>query len=130
LNLRFWIGERVAKRRYLAGNLVVVQFAVQSERCQTARKGNRCFYCLQALDSSNDVIEHVVSRPEGDSTYRNVVAACRDCNNRKGEMSAEDFIRSLYRGGYFYAQEFESRLARLQLLKNGELKPDLIATKK
>jgi hypothetical protein len=45
-------------------------------------------------------------------------------------MSAEDFIRSLYRGGYFDAQEFESRLARLLLLKNGELKPDLIVTKR
>jgi hypothetical protein len=94
------------------------------------REGNKCFYCLRVLDSSNYVIEHVVSRPEGDNTYRNVVAACRDCNNRKGDMSAEDFIRSLYRGGYFDAQEFESRLARLLLLKNGELKPDLIVTKR
>ncbi len=94
------------------------------------REGDKCFYCLRALDSSNYVIEHVVSRPEGDNTYRNVVAACRDCNNRKGDMSAEDFIRSLYRGGYFDAQEFESRLVRLQLLKDGELKPKLVVTEK
>lgn len=94
------------------------------------RESNKCFYCLRELDSSNYVIEHVVSRPEGDNTYRNVVAACRDCNNRKGDMPAEDFIRSLYRGGYFDAKEFESRLARLKRLKDGELKPSLVITKK
>lgn len=93
------------------------------------REDSKCFYCLRALDSSNYVIEHVISRPEGDDTYRNLVAACRDCNNRKGDASAEDFIRGLYRKGYLSAQEMENRLTRLQLLKDGELKPNLDAKK-
>lgn len=93
------------------------------------REDSKCFYCHRALNSSNYVIEHVISRPDGDSTYRNVVAACRDCNNRKGDTSAEDFIRSLYRKGYLKAQEMEGRLSQLQLLKGGELKPKLVDTK-
>jgi 5-methylcytosine-specific restriction endonuclease McrA len=88
------------------------------------REGRKCFYCLRALDSSNYVIEHVVSRPEGDNSYRNVVAACRDCNNRKGDTPAEDFIRGLYRKGHLQAKEMEVSLSRLQLLLDGELRPN------
>jgi hypothetical protein len=40
-------------------------------------------------------------------------------------MSAEDFIRGLYRKGYLGAQDMVERLSRLQLLKEGELKPNL-----
>jgi hypothetical protein len=47
------------------------------------REGNRCFYTLQQLDEKNFVIEHVVSRPNGNNGYRNVVAASREVNNRK-----------------------------------------------
>lgn len=47
------------------------------------REGGKCFYCLRALDSSNYVIEHVASRPAGDNSYRNVVAACLGCNNKR-----------------------------------------------
>jgi len=93
------------------------------------REEGKCFYCLRALDSSNHVIEHVISRPKGDNTYRNVVAACRDCNNRKGDIPAEDFIRGLYRKGYLQAGEMEDRLSRLQLLRDGQLRPNLGLTK-
>ncbi len=47
------------------------------------RENSRCFYCFLKLDQNNYVMEHVVSRPEGDSGYRNIVAACRTCNNKK-----------------------------------------------
>lgn len=57
-------------------------FTVQANRLLILqREGHKCFYCLRALNSSNHVIEHVMSRPEGSNTYRNVVAACRNCNN-------------------------------------------------
>lgn len=89
------------------------------------RENNKCFYCLRAVDSSNYVIEHVVSRPEGNNSYRNLVASCLSCNNRKGNISAEDFLRVLYRGGYLTDADFEQRLKCLQLLKSGELKPEI-----
>ena len=84
-----------------------------------------CFYCLAKLDENNHVIEHVISRPEGDSSYRNVVGACRRCNNRKGEASAENFLRSLYREGILSGDEFSIRLSLLGKLSAGELKPTL-----
>ena len=82
-----------------------------------------CFYCLAKLDENNHVIEHVVSRPEGDNSYRNVVGACRRCNNRKNDLSAEDFLRSIYREGILSGDEFSIRLSFLKKLNAGELKP-------
>lgn len=54
------------------------------------REENRCFYCLRSIDQANSVMEHVSSRPSGDNGYRNIVAACRGCNNQKGAMAADD----------------------------------------
>ncbi len=85
----------------------------------------RCFYCLRKLTQDNYVIDHVVSRPAGDSSYRNVVAACRGCNNRKGATKAEDFLRDLYRNGYLSEGDLEKRFTLLQRLQRGELRPKL-----
>jgi hypothetical protein len=89
------------------------------------REKNKCFYCLRDIDASNYVLEHATSRPNGDNSYRNVVAACRNCNNRKGEDSAENFLRKLHRTGYLNVEEFENRLEALVQLRTGHLKPDL-----
>jgi hypothetical protein len=64
-----------------------------------------------------------VSRPHGDNSYRNVVAACRQCNNRKGSSDAEDFLRVLYRENILSHDDFEQRLFHLYRLKIGELRP-------
>jgi 5-methylcytosine-specific restriction endonuclease McrA len=88
------------------------------------REGHRCFYCLRQLDGQNHVVEHVRSRPNGNNGYRNVVAACIQCNNRKGATAAEDYIRALYRDGFLNEGEFKQRLAMLVKLAEGELKPD------
>jgi hypothetical protein len=87
------------------------------------REGSRCFYCLREPNDANYVIEHVVSRPIGDNGYRNVVAACRSCNNQKDDLEAEDFLRSLYRRGMLSTEEFEGRRAALNQLREGGLKP-------
>jgi hypothetical protein len=89
------------------------------------REEYRCFYCLCKLTKENHVIEHVVSRPDGNNSYRNVVAACRQCNNRKNDSDAEDFIRTLYRESFLSATELQDRLLKLTHLKGGELKPKL-----
>ncbi len=88
------------------------------------REGGRCFYCLRMIDRSNYVIEHVVSRPLGTNSYRNVVAACLKCNNRKGASEAEDFLRTLYRENLLSAEEFEERISHLERLRAGELRPE------
>ena len=75
------------------------------------------------MDDQTYVIEHVISRPEGDNSYRNLVAACRECNNRKGAVAAEEFLRTLYRDALLERAEFEDRLVLLGKLRSGELKP-------
>jgi hypothetical protein len=101
-------------------------FVVPENRAAILRRESyKCFYCLSALNTSNHIIEHVLSRPEGNNTYRNLVAACVSCNNRKGNRLADEFLRGLYREGYLNSEEFESRLSALQLLRSGELKPIL-----
>jgi HNH endonuclease len=87
------------------------------------REKHKCFYCFTKIDSSNYVIEHVVSRPIGENSYKNLVASCRRCNNRKGCESAEDYFRKLYREGFLNSEEFEERIMILEKLKLGELKP-------
>jgi len=91
------------------------------------REQHHCFYCLRALTAENYVMEHVVSRPTGNNGYRNVVAACRECNNRKNDSIAEDYLRGLYRESFLSADELQERLLKLGRLKNGELKPVLVA---
>jgi hypothetical protein len=87
------------------------------------REDYKCFYCLCKLNVENHVIEHVVSRPIGSSGYRNVVAACRECNNRKGSIQADDFLRTLYRDGFLTGVDLQDRLAKLEHLRAGILKP-------
>jgi hypothetical protein len=99
-------------------------FELEENRCRIlAREGHQCFYCLRKLTRENHVIEHVVSRPAGSNGYRNVVAACRECNNRKGSSSAEDWLRTLYRENFLAAEAFQDRLSHLERLRAGELKP-------
>jgi hypothetical protein len=91
------------------------------------REKHRCFYCLRSINKSNYVIKHVESRPEGKNTYCNLAAACRQCNNRKGAIPADEFLRSLYRDGFLGAPELQDRLAQLDKLRAGDLKPSVPA---
>ena len=87
------------------------------------RDGHSCFYCLRQLTGENYVIEHVVSRPVGNNSYRNVVAACRECNNRKGSSSAVEWLRTLYREGFLDAPAFQERQSHIERLQAGEIQP-------
>lgn len=87
------------------------------------RENYRCFYCLRQLTKDNYVIEHVVSRPTGNNGYRNVVAACRECNNRKNSSPVNEWLRTLYQEGFLGADAFRDRQASLIRLQAGELKP-------
>ena len=89
------------------------------------REKRKCFYCLKSLSNDSYVIEHVVSRPQGDNSYRNLVASCRTCNNKKDKQSVTDFIRKLYRDRFLSEKEFIQVGQNLEKLKNGDLKPDL-----
>jgi hypothetical protein len=88
------------------------------------REGYKCFYCLRRVDTKNYVLEHVIAQAVRGNGYRNVVAACRHCNNRKGSSAAEDYLRRLYREGLLNQSELETRLEHLERLRSGNLRPD------
>ena len=62
----------------------------------------------------------------GDETYRNVVASCRRCNNRKGESGGEDLLRVLFREGFITSGLLADRLAAIEKLRAGELRPPVV----
>ena len=87
------------------------------------RESSRCFYCRKKLNDSTTAIDHVSSRPAGDNGYRNVVASCKRCNNRKGDSSAEDLLRVLFREAIVNADLLSDRLEAIQMLREGRLRP-------
>jgi hypothetical protein len=95
----------------------------ENRRAIMEREGGRCFYCLRKLNDSNRTFDHVAPSPGGDESYRNVVAACRRCNTRKGDSSAEDLLRVLYRERCVGSDLLADRLAAIQSLREGRLRP-------
>ncbi|MBI3662765.1 MAG: HNH endonuclease [Acidobacteria bacterium] len=90
------------------------------------REHNRCFYCFRFLTVRVRALDHVVPKAaNGESSYRNVVACCTDCNARKGEKAAEDFLRQLFREGRLNGDEMDERLRAVKELADGKCKPDL-----
>lgn len=89
------------------------------------RDEQKCFYCFKKLSKDSYVIEHVISRPQGNNSYRNLVASCRTCNNKKNNLDVNDFIRKLYRDNIISDIELTTVTEKLERLKNGELKPKL-----
>ncbi len=87
------------------------------------REAGRCFYCRRKLSDSNMSIDHVSPRPAGDNGYRNIVASCKRCNNRKGDSSPEDLLRVLFRESIVKADLLSDRLDALQMLRDGRLRP-------
>jgi len=91
------------------------------------REQNKCFYCLKQLKPEAYELDHVVPLSKnGDNSYRNLVASCRDCNNSKGHNDADDFIRSLYRRNLLSSDEFNQRLKVIVDLKEGKLIPKIL----
>ncbi len=90
------------------------------------REGGRCFYTLRAVTESSCVLDHVVPLADGgDNTYRNIVVASHEANAMKQGNAADAFLRQLYRKGILSTPELEDRLKALDLLKAGELRPEI-----
>jgi HNH endonuclease len=91
-----------------------------------AREDGRCFYCLRPITCKRWCIDHVVPRAQsGRNSYRNLVSCCVDCNSKKGERSAEEFFRALYREHRLSDAELTGRLRVLDDLAAGKLIPPL-----
>ena len=91
-----------------------------------AREDGHCFYCLRGITHHRRCIDHVVPLAQlGRNSYSNLVSCCVDCNSKKGERSAEEFFRWLYREHRLNTDELTGRLRALQDLQAGKLIPPL-----
>ncbi|HND19707.1 MAG TPA: HNH endonuclease [Acidobacteriota bacterium] len=62
-----------------------------SRRNVLLRDHNRCQYCGHIFPPIELTLDHVVPRSRGGaSTWDNLVACCRKCNNRKGSRTPEE----------------------------------------
>ncbi len=90
------------------------------------RERGACFYCLRRTPANVHGLDHVVPRVRfGRNSYRNLVCCCLECNSRKGDRPAPDFLRTLYRLGRLTAAELDGRLRALKALAAGKLRPSL-----
>src|SRR6266404_494046 len=90
------------------------------------RERGACFYCLRRTPANVHCLDHVVPRARfGRNSYRNLVSCCIECNSRKGDRPAPDFLRTLYRQGRLTPAELDARLRALKDLAAGKLRPAL-----
>lgn len=55
------------------------------------RDQNTCQYCHKTFPPQDMTLDHVIPRARGgESTWENLVACCRKCNNRKGHQTPEE----------------------------------------
>ena len=88
------------------------------------REGGLCFYCRKRLTAFTKCLDHVIPQVRcGRNSYRNLVSCCSECNSRKNELTAREFLRGLYREQRITGAELKDRLRALQALAAGELRP-------
>ncbi len=88
------------------------------------RERGACFYCLRRTPANVQCLDHVVPRVRfGRNSYRNLVSCCIECNTRKNDRPARDFLRTLYRQGRLTPAELDARLRALKDLAAGKLRP-------
>jgi 5-methylcytosine-specific restriction endonuclease McrA len=88
------------------------------------RERGACFYCLRRTPANVRCLDHVVPRVRfGRNSYRNLVSCCIECNTRKGDRPAPDFLRTLCRLGRLTPAELDGRLRVLKDLAAGKLRP-------
>ena len=60
------------------------------------KSAGKCYYCGEELSKSRWEADHKVPHTHGGPTnLENCVAACRDCNRKKGTKSEATFKREL-----------------------------------
>ncbi len=84
-------------------------------RLLLAREHNGgCFYCGRRLARGRGWCDHIVPRAWGGSEEEwNLVMSCVECNLRKGQSDARDFLRTLHRQGRITEERLAERLREL-----------------
>lgn len=62
------------------------------------RDNGKCQYCLRQVNSQEFTLDHVVPRKNGGTTvWNNVVTACYECNQKKGDKTPQQAGLKLYK---------------------------------
>jgi 5-methylcytosine-specific restriction endonuclease McrA len=66
-----------------------------------------CVYCTAPLSEDNFVLDHLLPVSKGGTNRKhNLVAACDDCNRRRGDLDSVQFLRENYRQQLLSQEEF------------------------
>jgi len=92
------------------------QEALRRRRLRETRGG--CFYCGKRLPGGRGVMDHVVPRAwSGSDDASNLVLSCTECNVRKGQSDAGDFLRTLWRQERIMRLELRARLRAVHAIQ-------------
>jgi 5-methylcytosine-specific restriction endonuclease McrA len=119
---------RRAESRTRAFDLDSLDFLKSAElrRAIHAREGGRCFYCLSRVTPATRCLDHVVPLVKfGDNSWRNLVSCCHECNSKKKDLGAADFLRWVRRERRLSDVELAARFRALDALAAGKLRPPL-----
>ncbi len=82
------------------------------------REDYECFYCLRELQEDNFHLDHLVPQAQGGQDYKsNLVASCKECNNKKKTLDPEIFLRENYRKHILTQEEFQIQEDKLTELR-------------
>lgn len=85
---KFTTAFKIALAPFLIG---VEKFRFSRKHSIIIRDGCRCSYCGKMFTEWSDVeLDHVDPKIKS-NTYSDLVASCKDCNQKKGNRTAEDF---------------------------------------
>lgn len=57
-------------------------------------QGGKCFYCKKPVRKENATLDHIIPLSRGGYNKRkNYVMACDSCNNEKGSMTKDEYIK-------------------------------------
>jgi len=118
--------HRRAQKRQSSFDSVDCTTDRRARRAILRRERGHCFYCLRQITRTAAVLDHVIPRSRGgSSSFRNMVACCRECNFKKGMGRASNFLREIFRYGRLSSTEFSQRIAALTRLSRGNLRISL-----
>lgn len=76
--------------------LVCIPWRAHRDRLKFSRRNvmirdeHKCQYCGIKLGKNTGTIDHIIPRSQGGETnYRNCVACCKKCNNKKGDLTPD-----------------------------------------
>lgn len=84
------------------------------------RQKGLCHYCKRPVAIGDATVDHVVPRSKGGKTKGNTVMACWTCNNRKGDMPANQFRALLSDPAAFVDQRARLSEARLEMWRKAD----------